>query len=151
MIRANGGWYNFKMIEVEKYPCNDRREAEKRENEVMKHLKSNMNSYKSYATKEDRLEQYRKYHMNNRETRNEKRKEHYKNNYEQTLEHRKEYNKNNVERISEKNKEYYKRNKHNIQEKHKEKIVCVCGCEITRRHLKRHQQSIKHNDLMKAL
>jgi len=26
------------MIEVEKYPCNDRREADKRENEVMKEI-----------------------------------------------------------------------------------------------------------------
>ena len=30
-IRNNGGWENFKMIEVEKYPCNDNREAEARE------------------------------------------------------------------------------------------------------------------------
>jgi hypothetical protein len=29
MIRGNGGWYMFKMIEVEKYPCNDNREVEK--------------------------------------------------------------------------------------------------------------------------
>ena len=28
----------FIMIEVEKYPCNDRREADKRENEVMKEI-----------------------------------------------------------------------------------------------------------------
>ena len=151
MIRANGGWYNFKMIEVEKYPCNDRREAEKRENEVMKLLKSNMNSYRSYATKEDRLEQYRKYHMNNRETRNEKRKEHYKNNYVQIAEHKKEYNKNNVERISEKNKEYYEKNKQNILEKHKEKILCGCGCEITKSFLKKHQLSTKHLNLIKNI
>ena len=30
MIRANGGWEMFVLIEVEKYPCNDRREADKR-------------------------------------------------------------------------------------------------------------------------
>jgi len=28
------------MIEVEKYPCNDKRDAEKRENAIMKELKS---------------------------------------------------------------------------------------------------------------
>jgi len=27
MIRENGGWDEFKMIEVEKYKCNDKREA----------------------------------------------------------------------------------------------------------------------------
>jgi predicted GIY-YIG superfamily endonuclease len=43
MIRENGGFEMFKMIEVEKYPCNDRREAEKREEELMKELKASMN------------------------------------------------------------------------------------------------------------
>ena len=27
MIRDNGGWDMFKMIEVEKYPCSDKRQA----------------------------------------------------------------------------------------------------------------------------
>jgi hypothetical protein len=42
------------MIEVEKYPCLDRREADKREMEIMKELKANLNTYKSYITKEER-------------------------------------------------------------------------------------------------
>ena len=46
MIRGNGGWDCFKMIEVEKYPCKDNREAERREDEVMKELKASMNTYK---------------------------------------------------------------------------------------------------------
>jgi hypothetical protein len=56
MIRENGGWDTFKMIEVEKYPCNDRREAERRENEVMKELKANMNTYSSFRTVEEMKE-----------------------------------------------------------------------------------------------
>ncbi len=39
MIKENGGWEMFRMIEVEKYSCPDKREAEKRETEVMKELK----------------------------------------------------------------------------------------------------------------
>ena len=35
MIRGNSGWDMFKMVEVEKYPCKDKREAERRENELM--------------------------------------------------------------------------------------------------------------------
>ena len=35
MIKENGGWEMFRMIEVEKYSCADKREAEKRETEVM--------------------------------------------------------------------------------------------------------------------
>jgi len=34
MIRDNGGFEMFRMIEVEKYSCTDKREAEKRETEV---------------------------------------------------------------------------------------------------------------------
>ncbi len=52
MIRENGGWEKFLMLEVEKYPCADKREAERRENEVMKELKSSMNTNKSFITQE---------------------------------------------------------------------------------------------------
>ena len=31
MIRDNGGWNNWSMIEIEKYPCNDNNEARSRE------------------------------------------------------------------------------------------------------------------------
>jgi len=52
MMRENGGWDMFRMIEVEKYPCSDRREAEKRETEVMKEVKANMNSMSSYVSED---------------------------------------------------------------------------------------------------
>ena len=57
MIRDNGGWDNFKMIEVEKYECNDKREAERREDEVMKELKANMNARQSFRTPKEYYEQ----------------------------------------------------------------------------------------------
>ena len=31
MIRNNGGWDNWVMLEIEKYPCNDKNEAKARE------------------------------------------------------------------------------------------------------------------------
>jgi len=64
MIRENGGWDMFKMIEVEKYQCNDKREAERRENEVMKELKANMNTYSSFLN-EDQSKEYRKKYKKN--------------------------------------------------------------------------------------
>ena len=89
MIRGNGGWNMFKMIEVEKYPCNDKREAEKREIEVMKDLKASMNSMKSFRTKKEKRE--------------------YENDY------LKEYNKVNKLQLSEKKKVYYNMNKEEIK------------------------------------
>jgi len=52
-MRENGGWDMFKMIEVEKYPCKDRREAKRRENEAMKDLKANLNMRNSFLTEEE--------------------------------------------------------------------------------------------------
>ena len=56
MIRENGGWEEFKMIEDEKYPCKDKKEAEKRECEVMKELKANLNMRNSYVSEEENRE-----------------------------------------------------------------------------------------------
>jgi len=52
MIRDNGGFEMFRMIEIEKYPCNDKREAEKRESEVMKEFKAELNSMIRYVSEE---------------------------------------------------------------------------------------------------
>ena len=55
-IRANGGWENWNMIEVEKYPCNDKREAEKREEYYRAFFNANLNSIKAFRTKEQNKE-----------------------------------------------------------------------------------------------
>ena len=56
MIREHGGWNAFQMIEIEKYPCKDKQEAERREYEIVQKLKScnkikSMNTHFSIATK----------------------------------------------------------------------------------------------------
>ena len=97
MIRLNGGWEMFVMIEVEKYSCNDKREAEKRKNEVMKELKASMNMIKSYITAEEILEQHRQYNKDNKEK-------------------IKQYNKDNTEKM----KQYYEKNKEKLKQYKKE-------------------------------
>ena len=69
MIRENGGFEMFKMIEVEKYPCNDRREAEKREDELMKELKATMNKIKSFRTEEYKIQYKEEYNKKIKEQR----------------------------------------------------------------------------------
>ena len=78
MIRNSGGWINFKMIEIMKYPCNDKREAEKREDELMKELQANMDTYNRYITEEKRKKYLKEYRQVNKE----KIKENYTNNKE---------------------------------------------------------------------
>ena len=144
MIRDNGGFDMFRMVEVEKYPCKDEREAERRENEIMKELKASMNTYKSFTTDEERKEYHKDYHKEYRETN----KEYIK---EQKNEYNKEYRDNNKERINQENKEYYEKNKTKILKNMKELVNCECGCEVTKSNLKRHQTSKKHIDLMKCI
>mmetsp|Transcript_23477 Transcript_23477/g.27576 ORF Transcript_23477/g.27576 Transcript_23477/m.27576 type:complete len:159 (+) Transcript_23477:90-566(+) len=63
MIRENGGWDMFQMIEIEKYPCTDKRQAEKREDEIMRELKTNMNSHKAYLEIEEKRKYQKEYHI----------------------------------------------------------------------------------------
>lgn len=42
-IRNNGGWDNWNIIEIEKYPCNDGNEARARERHWYETLKADMN------------------------------------------------------------------------------------------------------------
>ena len=166
MIRENGGWDAFKMIEVEKYPCADKREAERRENEVIKELRASMNMRNSFRTQDEKTEYNKEYDTNYYELHKEKVKEQVK-----------EYKKNNKLKIQERNKEYYETNKQKILHQMKEydkdyrdnnklkiqeykkdyyetknvKVKCECGCEIVKQNLKRHQATTKHLDKMKNI
>ena len=54
MIRENGGWEEWEMIEIEKFPCNNKREAEKRERELMEKFNANLNMRKSFTSNEEK-------------------------------------------------------------------------------------------------
>jgi hypothetical protein len=60
MMRENGGWNMFRMIEVEKYPCKDKYAAERRECEIMKELKANMNTINCVISKKDMKQEKKK-------------------------------------------------------------------------------------------
>ena len=147
MIRQNGGWDAFKMLEVEKYPCNDKREAERRENEVMKELKASMNTYKSFRTKNEITEYHTNYYESNKPKIQERMKEYQKNNKPKIQEYHTNYYENNKPKIQEYKKKYQKNNKLKINEK----VKCECGCDVMKRYLKRHQATKKHLDKMKKI
>jgi len=48
-IREYGGWKNWRMVEIEKYPCNNKRKAEKREEEIRMELKATLNTYRAWT------------------------------------------------------------------------------------------------------
>jgi len=53
IIRNNGGWYNWNMIEIEKYPCIDGNEAKARERYWYEELKPTMNSIRPKISREE--------------------------------------------------------------------------------------------------
>ena len=106
---------------VVKYPCKNKREAERRENEIMKELKANMNAIKIFLTEEERKEYNKVYN--------------------------KEYRETNKEKIQ----EYKEDNREKIREYFKQKITCQCGCNVLKYNLKQHERTKKHSDLINPI
>jgi hypothetical protein len=48
-IREFGGWDNWRMVLVEKFPCENKREAEKREEEIRVELKATLNTNRAWS------------------------------------------------------------------------------------------------------
>ena len=67
-IRDNGGWSNWTMIELYKYPCANKRELEQEEDRMMNELNSTLNHQRAFRTREDKKEFNKKYWIDNRET-----------------------------------------------------------------------------------
>ena len=95
-IRENGGWDNFKMIQIGTREQLTKRESEAIEEEYRQELRANMNSRKCFRTDEQRQEYHR-----------DKANEYYENNIDKF----KEYRENNKDKIKEYRKYYYQKNK----------------------------------------
>ena len=66
MIRDNGGWDCFSMVKIEDFPCENGRDAEAREDQLMRELKANMNEKRAFI--EDHVAQKSVYNRRYRET-----------------------------------------------------------------------------------
>ena len=124
-IRENGGWSNFKMIEIGKKEQLTKREAEQIEEEYRVELKANMNTKRCYTTEEQKQELHKEYNE--------------------------EYREQNKEHIKEQRKEYQQKNKEQIAERNKKKVSCECGCIIRKYELPRHKKTNKHLALIENL
>lgn len=121
-MRNNGGFDNFKMLEIKKFPCNDRREAESEEDKIILELKANMNTIRASRTQEQWINDN---------------KEHIK-------QYQKQYHEDNRVIINEKNRQYYETNK----EKNKEKHYCECGGKYRHSDKARHFKTKKHQQYL---
>ena len=154
-IRENGGWSNWLMLEVEKYPCNDKREAERREEEIRVERKAKLNSNKAFSA--ETKQEYRKQHYEeNKDKIKEQTKIYRKEHKEEIKEHQKLYRKEHKEEIKEISKKYYEENKNKIKEQKKiyyeeqikeqrktKKWTClICNKEMREDSKNRHNRTI---------
>lgn len=77
VIRENGGWDNWSMIEIEKYPCNDKNEALHRERYWIETLKADLNKIRPIRTIEEKFEYYKQYYCKNKEHKQNRQKQRY--------------------------------------------------------------------------
>jgi len=163
---VNNDWSNWYIELYEDYPCDNKEQLEKREGEVIRQI-GNLNcniagrDIKQYRqdnrdklleqmkqynqdNRDKLLEQKKQHYQDNREERLEQKKQHYQDNRDEILEKAKQYHQDNRDKILEKMKQNYQNNRDKLLEKMKEKCICdICGAEITKCHLKRHQKSAK--------
>ena len=93
-IRGNGDWGEWNMIEVEKFSCNDKREAEAREEYWRCHFNSQLNIRRAYITEE----QKKQYYLDNKDNILRQKKQYYEIHKDKYLEYQKSYynNKKNI-------------------------------------------------------
>ena len=133
-IRENGGWDNFKMIEIGKKEQLTKRQAEQVEEEYRVELKANMNSQRCYTTEEQKEEADKEYQQNyrgeNKDKIREQQQNYYEANKDKILERNQKYRDENRDKINERNQKYREANKdkikeqiQNYQEENKDKIL----------------------------
>ena len=109
-IRDHGGWENWSMIEVFKFPCADKREAEAEERRHYEILNADLNSIRPMRTEIENKEEEKHHNKKNYQ----KHKEKYKNLV-------KIYQQKNKEKINQKRREYRRKNKEELNQKRRER------------------------------
>ena len=89
MIRDNGGWDCFRMIEIKKFPCNDANEATAEEDIIMQEMKATMNERRAY-TGLTKYEYNKQYNIDNRDHTKEYIKQYYIDNADKIREQKRE-------------------------------------------------------------
>ena len=136
IIRETGGWDNWTMLLVEKFPCKDKHEACKREREIFEELGAIMNTRRPYITHEDK-KQYDKQI-------NKKYREEYKEHKEHLTQYQKKYREEHKEDKKQYDKLYREEHKAEIKEKIAEKVECkYCAKLLSKGNMSHHLKTCK--------
>ena len=114
VIRENGGYNEWQIIEIEKFNNKTNLEARMREQELIIEHKANLNTLNAYITEDERAankkEITQKYREENKELLKEQTKKYKEDHKEIITEQMKKYREENKEKIREKSKEYKEKN-----------------------------------------
>jgi hypothetical protein len=132
-IREHGGWDNWNMILVEKYPCVDKIELEQRERYWYDELKASLNSRRPYRSDEERI----KYDI-------ECKKRYYEENKDYYRTYTKDYREKNIDKLKSYNKKWIEENKEKIKAHNGKRYNCECGGKYTHNNKLRHNKTKKH-------
>ena len=131
-IRNNGGWENWAMIEIEKYPCIDSNEAHARERYWLETLNATLNQRTPITTDEEKKEYNKKFHTENQDILKEKRK---------VYNQKEEIKLKNIERTT----KYRENNKDAILARQRASTInCDCGSIYRSCDKAQHLKSVKH-------
>ena len=143
-IREKGGWDNWSMIILEKYPCECRFELETRERYYIEKMKANLNQVIPTRTMKE-------YYKDNKNIFCKNAKDRYESKKDEILEQHKEYRENHKQEIAETHKEWYEENKERVKKIVEKVEICECGIECQIRNKTRHLKSKKHNAFLNKL
>lgn len=126
VIRENGGWDEWEMVELEKFNGKTKLEARMREQELIKQHNANLNMLNAYITEDERKAKKNaiteKYRQENKELLKEQTKKYKEEHKEVIAEQMKKYRAEHKAEIYEKTKEYREKNKEKHQQWQKEWI-----------------------------
>ena len=139
----NNDWTDWYIELYEAYSCNNRKELNRREGEVIREIGTINKCIAGRTVKEyheDNADKIKKWREENADKIKEVVKKYYEDNAEKIIEKNKKYREGNADKIKEINKKYYNDN----AEYFKEKVCCdICGAFSSKNHLSRHQKSKK--------
>lgn len=120
-IIDNGGWSKFHMVHVINFPCENKREAEAKEQEYIDELRPICNDHNAFGANLERYAANRKeYNETHKEEESKRKKAYREKNLEYVKEKNKQWREANKEYVTEAQKKWYEENRDTYNKKRRE-------------------------------
>ena len=142
------GREHFYIELIEDYPCENVYQLQRREGEIIRKQKPNLNIVVARRSKEEYKED-EKENIKMRKALHDQR--YYNLNKGTILEKKQKYREEHADKIREMKQTHYIANAEKIKERQGQQIVCECGCIYTHGHRQRHFRTQKHQNYLKSM